>query len=82
MVTVAPKKPARKRAERETPEQRRTLILLAVRTCFSERGMRGFTLKNVAEEAKVSISCCRTILAALKSFSSQCLDQRSSSEAG
>lgn len=49
-------KTARKRAERETPEHRRNLILQAARTCLSERGMRGFTLKNVAAEAQVSIS--------------------------
>jgi TetR/AcrR family transcriptional repressor of bet genes len=46
----------RKRAEREASEQRRALILLAARNCLSEQGMRGFTLKNIAEEAKVSIS--------------------------
>jgi AcrR family transcriptional regulator len=50
------KKAVRKRAEREAPEQRRALILFAARNCLSERGMRGFTLKNVAEEAKVLIS--------------------------
>ena len=49
-------KPARKRAEREAPEHRRSLILQAARVCLSEKGMRGFTLKNVAAEAKVSIS--------------------------
>lgn len=49
-------KPARKRAEREAPEHRRKLILQAARECLSEKGMRGFTLKNVAAEAKVSIS--------------------------
>ena len=53
---ATPQKPARKRAERETPEHRRNLILHAARACLSERGMRGFTLKNVAAEAKVSIS--------------------------
>ena len=53
---ATPKKSARKRAEREAPEQRRSLILIAARTCLSEKGMRGFTLKNVAAEAKVSIS--------------------------
>ena len=49
-------KPARKRAERESPEHRRRLILQAARACLSVKGMRGFTLKNVAAEAKVSIS--------------------------
>lgn len=49
-------KPARKRAERETPEHRRNLILQAARLCLSKKGMRGFTLKNVAAEAEVSIS--------------------------
>lgn len=49
-------KKARKRAERETPEHRRQLILQAARACLSEKGMRGFTLKNVAAEAEVSIS--------------------------
>ena len=49
-------KTARKRAERETPEHRRSLILQAARACLSEKGMRGFTLKNVAAEAEVSIS--------------------------
>ena len=53
---AAPRKTVRKRAERETPEHRRSLILHAARTCLSEKGMRGFTLKNVAAEAKVSIS--------------------------
>lgn len=48
--------PARKRAERENPEHRRELILQAARACLSVKGMRGFTLKNVAAEAKVSIS--------------------------
>lgn len=48
--------PARKRAERETPEHRRSLILRAARNCLSEKGMRGFTLRNVAAEAEVSIS--------------------------
>lgn len=51
-----PHKVARKRAERETPEHRRNLILHAARVCLSEKGRRGFTLKNVAEEAQVSIS--------------------------
>lgn len=50
------KKPVRKRAERESPEHRRNLILRAARTCLSEKGMRGFTLKNIAAEAEVSIS--------------------------
>lgn len=49
-------KPARRRAEREAPEQRRKLILHAARVCLSEKGIRGFTMKNVAAEAKVSIS--------------------------
>lgn len=49
-------KTRRKRAERETPEHRRSLILLAARKCLSENGMRSFTLKNIAAEAKVSIS--------------------------
>jgi len=53
---AAPQKPARKRADRETPEHRHSLILHAARACLSEKGMRGFTLKNVAAEAKVSIS--------------------------
>src|SRR6476659_1825793 len=53
---AAPQKSVRKRAERESPEHRRSLILVAARTCLSEKGMRGFTLKNVAAEAKVSIS--------------------------
>jgi AcrR family transcriptional regulator len=53
---AAPQKTARKRAERESPEHRRNLILAAARACLSEKGMRGFTLKNVAAEAKVSIS--------------------------
>lgn len=53
---AATKTPARKRAERETPEHRRNLILQAARTCLSEKGMRGFTLKNIAAEAEVSIS--------------------------
>ena len=56
MAAQQQKKPARKRAERETPEHRRNLILQAARACLSEKGMRGFTLKNVAAEAKVSIS--------------------------
>lgn len=51
-----PQKVARKRAERESPEHRRNLILHAARECLSEKGMRGFTLKNVAAEAEVSIS--------------------------
>lgn len=46
----------RKRAGRETPENRRNLILLAARKCLSEGGMRSFTLKNIAAEAQVSIS--------------------------
>lgn len=50
------KEAPRKRAERETPEHRRNLILRAARTCLSEKGMRGFTLKNIAAEAEVSIS--------------------------
>ncbi len=50
------KKTARKRADREAPEHRRKLILQAARACLSEKGMRGFTLKNVAAEAEVSIS--------------------------
>lgn len=50
------RKAVRKRAERETPEHRRNLILQAARECLSEKGMRGFTLKNVAAEAEVSIS--------------------------
>lgn len=49
-------KAARKRAERETPEHRRNLILQAARECLSQKGMRGFTLKNVAAQAEVSIS--------------------------
>lgn len=53
---AAPRNNTRKRAEREAPEHRRSLILKAARTCLSEKGMRGFTLKNVAAEAKVSIS--------------------------
>lgn len=53
---AAPQKAVRKRAERETPEHRRNLILQAARECLSEKGMRGFTLKNVAAEAEVSIS--------------------------
>lgn len=53
---AASSKPVRKRAERENPEHRRNLILHAARACLSEKGMRGFTLKNVAAEAKVSIS--------------------------
>ena len=52
----APQKTPRKRADRETPEHRRNLILQAARECLSEKGMRGFTLKNVAAEAEVSIS--------------------------
>ena len=52
----APQKTARKRAERETPEHRRSLILQAARACLSEKGRSGFTLKNVAAEAGVSIS--------------------------
>lgn len=47
---------SRKRAGREAPERRRALLLKAARTCLSEKGMRGFTLKNVAAEAEVSIS--------------------------
>jgi TetR/AcrR family transcriptional repressor of bet genes len=55
--TIAtPQKGVRKRAERESPEHRRSLILAAARKCLSEKGMRGFTLKNVAAEARVSIS--------------------------
>jgi AcrR family transcriptional regulator len=49
-------KTARKRADRESPEHRRKLILQAARACLSEKGIRGFTLKNVAAEAEVSIS--------------------------
>jgi len=52
----APQKTARKRADRETPEHRRNLILQAARACLSEKGRSGFTLKNVAAEAGVSIS--------------------------
>ena len=47
---------SRKRAGREPPERRRALLLKAARTCLSEKGMRGFTLKNVAAEAEASIS--------------------------
>lgn len=47
---------SRPRAGREAPERRRALLLDAARTCLSEKGMRGFTLKNVAAEAGVSIS--------------------------
>lgn len=53
---AATKEPVRRRAEREQPEHRRNLILQAARTCLSEKGMRGFTLKTVAAEAQVSIS--------------------------
>lgn len=50
------RKTPRKRAERESPEYRRDMILRAARKCLSEKGMRGFTLKNIAAEAEVSIS--------------------------
>lgn len=53
---AASQRVARKRAERESPEHRRNLILQAARSCLSEKGMRGFTLKNVAAQAEVSIS--------------------------
>lgn len=51
-----PSKTRRKRAEREPPGVRRNMILLAARRCLSKNGMRGFTLKNIAAEAEVSIS--------------------------
>lgn len=46
----------RKRAIRETPDNRRYLILQAARECLSEQGRKGFTLSNVADRAEVSIS--------------------------
>lgn len=52
----AASKTRRKRAERESPALRRSLILRAARNCLSKGGMRGFTLKNIAAEADVSIS--------------------------
>lgn len=53
---ATPQKTARKRADRENPEHRRNLILHAARECLSKKGRQGFTLKNVAAEAEVSIS--------------------------
>lgn len=53
---IAKSKMPRQRAGRESPERRRGLILAAALKCLSENGMRAFTLKNIADEAKVSIS--------------------------
>ena len=46
----------RKRAARHAPEVRRELLLQAARRCLSKNGMKGFTLQNVAGEAKVSLA--------------------------
>lgn len=48
--------PQRKRAARHAPEVRRELLLQAARRCLSKNGMKGFTLQNVAGEAKVSLA--------------------------
>lgn len=48
--------PKRRRADRESPDKRQLLILQAARKCLGERGVKEFTLKNVATEAQVSIS--------------------------
>lgn len=45
-----------RRAAREDPAQRRALILAAAQRCLASRGMRGFTLRNIAAEAGVSVS--------------------------
>ena len=47
---------ARRRARRETPGHRRDMLLVAARSCLSKKGARGFSLKNIAAEARVSIS--------------------------
>lgn len=46
----------RKRAARVAPELRRELLLQAAIACLSEQGLRGFTLQNVAQRAKVSLA--------------------------
>jgi len=48
--------PSRKRAPRVAPELRRELLLEAARRCLSQKGMKGFTLHNVAKEAGVSLA--------------------------
>lgn len=45
----------RLRAARQPPEKRRALLLQAARTCLSKHGLRGFTLKNIADEGGVSV---------------------------
>jgi len=56
MSVTRPPGEIRKRANRETPGHRRDMILVAARSCLSKKGTRGFTLKNIAAEARVSIS--------------------------
>lgn len=51
-----PAKPVRRqRNPRIAPEARRELLLAAAKTCLSQKGLRGFTIQNVANEADVSI---------------------------
>ncbi len=53
---TSPSKPARRRrTARIAPEVRRELLLEAAKACLREKGLRGFTIQNVANEAQVSI---------------------------
>jgi TetR/AcrR family transcriptional repressor of bet genes len=49
------KTPRRQRTPRIAPEARRELLIEAAKACLSEKGLRGFTIQNVANEAQVSI---------------------------
>lgn len=49
------KQPPRQRNARIAPEARRELLLEAAKVCLREKGLRGFTIQNVANEAQVSI---------------------------
>lgn len=54
-MTSSPKPARRQRNARIAPEARREQLLEAAKACLREKGLRGFTIQNVANEAQVSI---------------------------
>lgn len=46
---------SRKKVVRVAPDVRRELLLQAARKCLSQKGLRGFTVQNIANEADVSL---------------------------
>lgn len=55
MLSKPAKRPERPKTPRLSPEARREALLKAARRCLSKKGVGAFNLKNIADEAGVSI---------------------------